>query len=79
MEILGRQFELTMTSGPEIEGMRLALDDVTVEPRETMADVVHLDTDGSFKLTIFQDNVPAEAVAWLEAEARVRLPRVGAS
>jgi hypothetical protein len=78
MEIGGRRYELTMTSGgPDIDGVTLELVDVSSEPRETVADVVYLDADGSFTLRLFRPGIPPEVLAWLEAQARRQLPRVG--
>jgi hypothetical protein len=51
------------------------LDDISGERRDTVADVVYLDADESFTLTLFQADVPKAAVEWLKAEARRRLPR----
>lgn len=67
-------FELVMGSDvAERDGMYLELNDGSVETMP-LAEVFYSDTDGSMSASTFGNTIPLDAVEWMIAEAKRRLP-----
>lgn len=76
MQLLGRQYRMTLVSDVAGNATLLELDDVSVSPRDTVGDVRYDDATGDMTLSLYRRDVPLAAVEWLLAEARRRLPPV---
>ena len=70
----GREFRFILGSDVQNDGMYLELNEIVAERWEAVADVFYSDADGSMSTTVYTDNIPSGALAWLEAEAARRLP-----
>jgi len=57
----------------ERDGMYLELNDGSVETMP-LAEVFYSDTDGSMSASTFGNTIPLDAVEWMIAEAKRRLP-----
>jgi hypothetical protein len=66
------RYEVIMGSDVIRDGMFLELRDLLAD--EPAAEVFFSDMDGSFAITRFRADVPPEIEAWLQDEARRRLP-----
>lgn len=73
MNVGGRQFELTLASDVQADGLLLELDVIHPDSRETCALVFRSHVDGTTTFTAYQGELPLAAVEWLVGEARRRL------
>lgn len=74
MDVYGRQFELTLASDLQADGMHLELDELTSGTRVTVASVFYSDVDGSMSFSGYAPDLPLGAIEWLIEEAQKRLP-----
>ena len=74
MRFRDRDYALTLASDVPSDSMLLELDDVSSGARDTVADVRYDDAGGGMTLSAYRRELPLEAVEYLIAEARRRLP-----
>ena len=70
----GRTYRLILGSDVQADGMYLELSDESSGESEAVADWFYSDVDGSMAFTEYRAGIPAPVLAWLEMEARRRLP-----
>jgi len=71
--MLGERYEVILGSDMTRDGMFLELWE-RHPTRELAMEVFFSDAEGSFATTRYRADVPAEVEAWLQGEARRRLP-----
>ncbi|MDX8539293.1 MULTISPECIES: hypothetical protein [Mesorhizobium] len=71
IELAGRNYEATIGSDVQRDGMYLELAD---QYEHIVGEIFFSDVDGKMTLTLSQPDVPLEVVEWMIATAKVRLP-----
>lgn len=74
VEFRGRVYECTRASDVQRDGMSLELSQIRDELETIVVEVFYSDQTGEMSLSTFEPMVPLEAVEWLIAQAKVRLP-----
>lgn len=74
VEYAGRQYAMILGSDVIHDGMFLEMNDVTVEPEETILFAFWSDADGSLTFSAYKEQLPFELVELFMHEARTRLP-----
>ncbi|RVC46784.1 MAG: hypothetical protein EOS65_20220 [Mesorhizobium sp.] len=71
IELAGRNYEATIGSDVQRDGMYLELAD---QYEHIVGEIFFSDVDEKMTLTLSQPDVPLEVVEWMIATAKVRLP-----
>ncbi|MER8476521.1 hypothetical protein [Mesorhizobium sp. M1163] len=71
VELAGRNYEATIGSDVQLDGMYLELVD---QDNHIVGEIFFSDIDGKMTITLGQPEVSVEVVEWMIAKAKVRLP-----